>query len=47
MADSMEMMILSILAPALHCKLCINKYQQAFLTNVRPYRIFEMYGYNF
>jgi len=34
MTDSMEMMILSILAPALHCQFCINKYQQAFLTNV-------------
>ncbi|CAG7731972.1 unnamed protein product [Allacma fusca] len=32
MADSMEMMILSILSPALHCTLGIDEYQQAFLT---------------
>ncbi|OXA60411.1 synaptic vesicle 2-related protein [Folsomia candida] len=32
MADSMEMMILSILSPALHCEWGINEYKQAFLT---------------
>ena len=35
MADSMEMMILSILSPALHCDWKIDEYQQAFLTTVR------------
>ena len=35
MADSMEMMILSILSPALHCDWKIDKYQEAFLTTVR------------
>jgi len=34
MADSMEMMILSILSPALHCDWKIDEYQQAFLTTV-------------
>ncbi|CAL8115612.1 unnamed protein product [Orchesella dallaii] len=32
MADSMEMMILSILSPALQCEWGIDKYKQAFLT---------------
>jgi hypothetical protein len=35
MADSMEMMILSILSPALQCEWGINAYKQAFLTTVR------------
>jgi len=34
MADSMEMMILSILPIALHCEWGINQYSQAFLTTV-------------
>jgi hypothetical protein len=34
MADSMEMMILSILPLALHCQWGINQYQQAFLTTI-------------
>jgi len=34
MADAMEMMILSILAPALHCDWKINGWQQALLTSV-------------
>lgn len=34
MADSMEMMILSILSPALQCQWGIDKYKQAFLTTV-------------
>lgn len=34
MADSMEMTILSILSPALHCEWNINKYQQALTTTV-------------
>ena len=34
MADSMEMMILSILAPALHCSWNLSGWQQAILTTV-------------
>ena len=34
MADSMEMMILSILPIALHCEWGINQYRQAFLTTI-------------
>jgi len=34
MADSMEMMILSILPLALHCEWGINQYSQAFLTTI-------------
>ncbi|VVD04621.1 unnamed protein product [Leptidea sinapis] len=34
MADSMEMTILSILSPALHCEWNISKYQQALTTTV-------------
>ena len=34
MADSMEMMILSILPLALHCEWGINQYRQAFLTTI-------------
>ena len=34
MADSMEMMILSLLPLALHCEWGINQYRQAFLTTV-------------
>ena len=34
MADAMEMMILSILGPALHCEWHISEYQQATLTTV-------------
>ncbi len=34
MADSMEIMILSILSPALHCEWGTNQYRQAFLTTV-------------
>ncbi|XP_026475500.1 synaptic vesicle 2-related protein-like [Ctenocephalides felis] len=34
MADSMEMSILSMLAPALHCHWGISKYQQALVTTV-------------
>jgi len=34
MADSMEMMILSILSPALRCEWGIDEYKQAFLTTV-------------
>ena len=33
-ADAMEMMILSVLAPALHCHWQITQYQQASLTTV-------------
>eukprot|EP00095_Tigriopus_kingsejongensis_P011644 maker-scaffold564_size136232-snap-gene-0.31 protein:Tk11644 transcript:maker-scaffold564_size136232-snap-gene-0.31-mRNA-1 annotation:"synaptic vesicle 2-related protein" len=33
-ADAMEMMILSVLAPALHCHWHITQYQQALLTTV-------------
>ena len=32
MADSMEVMILSILSPALHCDWGVNQYKQAMLT---------------
>ena len=34
MTDSMEMTILSILAPALHCECNISCYQQALFTTV-------------
>lgn len=34
MADSMEMTILSILGPALHCDWQITKYQQALTTTI-------------
>lgn len=34
MADSMEMTILSILSPALHCDWHISRYQQALTTTV-------------
>ena len=34
MADSMEMTILSILSPALHCEWHITRYQQALATTV-------------
>jgi hypothetical protein len=34
MADSMEVMILSILSPALHCDWGLSQYSQAFLTTV-------------
>ncbi|CAH1646641.1 unnamed protein product [Spodoptera littoralis] len=34
MADSMEMTILSILSPALHCEWNISKYQQALTTTI-------------
>lgn len=34
MADSMEMTILSILSPALHCHWHITRYQQALTTTV-------------
>jgi len=34
MADSMEVMILSILSPALHCEWGVSQYKQAFLTTV-------------
>jgi len=34
MADSMEMMILSLLPLALHCEWGINQYRQAFLTTI-------------
>lgn len=34
MADSMEIMILSILSPALHCEWGVSQYRQAFLTTV-------------
>ncbi|MPC95490.1 Synaptic vesicle 2-related protein [Portunus trituberculatus] len=32
MADSMEMMILAILGPALHCDWHLSEWRQAFLT---------------
>lgn len=34
MADSMEMTILSVLGPALHCDWGITRYQQALVTTV-------------
>ncbi|WAR02689.1 SVOP-like protein [Mya arenaria] len=34
MADAMEMMILSILSPALHCDWQINEWKQAFITTI-------------
>ncbi|CAG0915694.1 unnamed protein product [Notodromas monacha] len=34
MADSMEMMILSILAPALHCEWGLSQWRQAFMTTM-------------
>jgi hypothetical protein len=34
MADAMEMMILSILAPALHCDWLLNEWQKALITTV-------------
>lgn len=34
MADAMEMMILSILSPALHCDWWLNSWQQASITTV-------------
>ena len=34
MADAMEMMILSILAPALHCDWLLNEWQKASITTV-------------
>ena len=34
MADAMEMMILSILGPALHCQWNISEYEQASMTTV-------------
>jgi hypothetical protein len=34
MADSMEMTILSILSPTLHCDWGISRYQQALTTTV-------------
>ena len=35
MADAMEMMILSILAPALHCDWLLNEWQKALITTVK------------
>jgi hypothetical protein len=35
MADSMEMTILSILSPALHCDWNLTQYQQALTTTVQ------------
>lgn len=34
MADSMEMTILSVLGPALHCDWKISRYQQALTTTI-------------
>ena len=34
MADSMEVMILSILSPALHCEWGVSQYKQALLTTI-------------
>jgi MFS family permease len=34
MADAMEMMILSILAPALHCDWLLNEWEKALITTV-------------
>jgi hypothetical protein len=34
MADAMEMMVLSILAPALHCDWLLNEWQKASITTV-------------
>lgn len=34
MADAMEMMILSILSPALHCEWWLDSWQQALITTV-------------
>jgi len=34
MADAMEMMLLSILAPALHCDWLLNEWQKALITTV-------------
>lgn len=34
MADAMEMMILSILGPALHCDWLLNEWQKALITTV-------------
>jgi len=34
MADAMEMMILSILSPALHCEWALEPWQQALITTV-------------
>jgi hypothetical protein len=35
MSDSMEMMVLSILAPALRCEWGLSEWRQAFMTTVR------------
>jgi len=42
MADAMEMMILSILGPALHCDWMVPPWQQALLTTVSIY-VFKMW----
>ncbi len=42
MADAMEMMILSILAPALHCDWLLNEWQKALITMVRLRNKFKM-----
>jgi len=34
MADAMEMMILAILSPALHCEWQLDKWKQALITTV-------------
>ena len=39
MADSMEVMILSILSPALHCDWGISQYKQAMLTTGKSVEI--------
>ena len=39
MADAMEMMILAILSPALHCDWWLPSWKQAFITTVRIFVI--------
>jgi hypothetical protein len=42
MADSMEMTILSILSPALHCDWHITRYQQALTTTVNTVNVLHI-----
>jgi len=39
MTDGMEIMVLSILGPAVHCSWMVPTWQEAFLTSVSKHRV--------
>lgn len=43
MADAMEMMILAILSPALHCEWRLDGWQEAFITTVSKFFLFVIF----